>query len=85
MIVWYTVRDLEASVRFYEERLGFAQRYVDDEGRWARLVCGATEIGLTEGEPSPDGGGVAHVDVPDVKAAADELRRAGRSAPRACC
>ena len=34
------------------------------------------EIGLAQGEPEEEGG-VAHVDVDDVKAAADELRRAG--------
>jgi hypothetical protein len=34
------------------------------------------EIGLAEGEPQEDGG-VAHVDVMDVKAAAEELREAG--------
>jgi catechol 2,3-dioxygenase-like lactoylglutathione lyase family enzyme len=34
------------------------------------------EIGLAEGEPRDDGG-VAHVDVPDLKAEADRLRAAG--------
>ena len=34
------------------------------------------EIGLAQGEPEEEGG-VAHVDVDDVKAAADELRQAG--------
>ena len=34
------------------------------------------EIALAEGEPQEDGG-VAHVDVPDVRAAAERLRSAG--------
>ena len=34
------------------------------------------EIGLAEGEPHEDSG-VAHVDVTDVKAVAEELRRDG--------
>jgi catechol 2,3-dioxygenase-like lactoylglutathione lyase family enzyme len=34
------------------------------------------QIGLAEGDPR-DGGGVAHVDVPDLKAEAHRLRAAG--------
>jgi catechol 2,3-dioxygenase-like lactoylglutathione lyase family enzyme len=76
VIVWYGVRDLAESLRFYEQRLGFTQTYVDEEGRWARLVNGSMEIGLAEGEPAAEGG-VAHVDVDDVKAAAEKLREQG--------
>jgi catechol 2,3-dioxygenase-like lactoylglutathione lyase family enzyme len=74
--VWYHVRNLDAGREFYRSRLGFTETYVDDEGRWARMEHGAMEIGLTEGEPQEDSG-VAHVDVPDVKAAAEALRNAG--------
>jgi hypothetical protein len=35
------------------------------------------EIGLAQGEPAGEDGPVAHVDVPDVKAEAEELRREG--------
>jgi catechol 2,3-dioxygenase-like lactoylglutathione lyase family enzyme len=34
------------------------------------------EVGLAEGDPQDDGG-VAHIDVEDVKRTADELRRDG--------
>ena len=74
--VWYQVRDLAAGRAFYKEKLGFEETYVDADGSWAKLQRNGMEIGLAEGEPNEDGG-VAHVDVDDVKAIADELRNAG--------
>lgn len=74
--VWYQVRDLAAARAFYKEKLGFEETYVDADGSWAKLQRNGMEIGLAEGEPNEDGG-VAHVDVDDVKAIADELRNAG--------
>ena len=76
MTVWYQVRDLEAARHFYREKLGFAEAYVDEEGEWARLERGGMEIALAKGEPEADGG-VAHVDVEDVKAEAERLRAEG--------
>jgi len=74
--VWYHVRDLPAGRTFYKEKLGFDETYVDADGSWAKLERSGMEIGLAEGEPNEDGG-VAHVDVDDVKAIAEELRNAG--------
>jgi len=74
--VWYHVRDLDAARAFYKDKLGFTETFVDDEGSWSKLERNGMEIGLAQGEPEEEGG-VAHVDVDDVKAAADELRRAG--------
>jgi len=76
MIVWYHVRNLDAGRAFYRDTLGFTETFLDADARWAKLERGAMEIGLAEGEPEEDGG-VAHVDVPDVKATADQLREAG--------
>ena len=76
MNVWYHVRDLDAARVFYRDKLGFAETFVDDDGRWVHLERNGMEIGLAQGEPQEDGG-VAHVDVEDVKAAAEELRQAG--------
>jgi len=76
MTVWYHVRDLDASRRFYRDTLGFVETYFDAEGRWAKLERGEMEIALVEGEPQDDGG-VAHVDVEDVKAEAERLRAEG--------
>jgi catechol 2,3-dioxygenase-like lactoylglutathione lyase family enzyme len=67
---------LDAARDFYAKKLGFTETFVDEQGRWAKLERGAMEIGLAEGDPQDDGG-VAHVDVPDVKAAAEELRNDG--------
>ena len=69
------MRDLDAARAFYTERLGFKEQYVDADARWARLTREATEVGLAEGEPEE--GGVAHLDVDDVKAEAERLRSAG--------
>ena len=74
--VWYHVRDLEAARGFYKDKLGFTETFLDKEGKWSQLERNGMEIGLAQGEPQEDGG-VAHVDVADVKAAADELRQAG--------
>jgi catechol 2,3-dioxygenase-like lactoylglutathione lyase family enzyme len=74
--VWYHVRDLEAGRRFYRETLGFEELAFDFDERWSNLRRGEMEIGLAEGEPSEDGG-VAHVDVDDLKGEADRLRESG--------
>jgi catechol 2,3-dioxygenase-like lactoylglutathione lyase family enzyme len=73
--VWYRVRDLEAGRDFYTQTLGFNETYFDEDGGWAKLERGGMEIALAEGEP--EDGGVAHVDVEDVKAEAQRLREAG--------
>ena len=73
MRVWYHVRDLDAARAFYTGTLGFAETYFDREGRWANLEHGPMQIALAEGEPAEDGG-VATVDVEDVKAEAERLR-----------
>jgi predicted enzyme related to lactoylglutathione lyase len=76
MTVWYHVRDLDSGRAFYRDQLGFTETVFDGEARWSKLQRGRMEIGLAEGEPQEDGG-VAHVDVEDVKAEAERLRRAG--------
>jgi catechol 2,3-dioxygenase-like lactoylglutathione lyase family enzyme len=74
--VWYHVRDLDAARRFYRDELGFVETAFDAPEGWATLVNGAMEIGLAVGEPDAQGG-VAHVDVDDVKAEAERLRADG--------
>jgi catechol 2,3-dioxygenase-like lactoylglutathione lyase family enzyme len=73
--VWYRVRDLDEGRRFYRERLGFEELALDLEARWSTLRRGEMEIGLAEGAPEENG--VAHVEVPDLRQAADRLREAG--------
>lgn len=73
MRVWYFVRDLDAGRAFYTGKLGFRETYVDEDDRWAKLERDAMHIALAEGEPTEDGG-VATVDVDDVKAEAERLR-----------
>jgi catechol 2,3-dioxygenase-like lactoylglutathione lyase family enzyme len=73
--VWYFVRDLDAGRAFYTGKLGFSETYLDEEDRWAKLERGAMHIALAEGDPQGEGdGGVATVDVDDVKAEGDRLR-----------
>jgi catechol 2,3-dioxygenase-like lactoylglutathione lyase family enzyme len=74
--VWYRVRDLDAARRFYSEVLGFDVMSFDEAEGWVNLRHGEMEIALMRGEPVEDGG-VAYVDVPDVKAEAERLRGAG--------
>jgi len=74
--VWYRVRDLEQARAFYRETLGFEEVFVDFDEGWSRLQHGGMEIALAEGEPD-ESGGVAHVDVVDVKAEDERLRGAG--------
>ena len=74
--VWYRVRDLDTARAFYRDTLGFEEVYVDLEESWSRLQHGGMEIALALGEPD-ESGGVAHVDVADVKTEAERLREAG--------
>jgi catechol 2,3-dioxygenase-like lactoylglutathione lyase family enzyme len=74
--IWYHVRDLEAARGFYKDKLGFTETFVDEDGQWSKLERSGMEIGLAQGEPQEEGG-VAYVDVEDVKAVAEELRQAG--------
>jgi catechol 2,3-dioxygenase-like lactoylglutathione lyase family enzyme len=74
--IWYHVRDLNASRAFYRDVLGFTETFVDEDERWATLDREETEIALTEGEPSPEEGGVATIDVEDVKAERERLAEA---------
>jgi len=73
--VWYRVRDIDDARAFYTARLGFAETYFDADGRWAKLERGSMQIALAEGDPEE--GGVATVDVDDVKGEAERLRAAG--------
>jgi catechol 2,3-dioxygenase-like lactoylglutathione lyase family enzyme len=73
--VWYRVRDFDAGRAFYRDLLGFEEVYVDWDGRWARLERGGMQIAVAEGEPEE--GGVATVDVDDVRGEAERLRAAG--------
>jgi len=74
--VWYLVRDFDRGLDFYKRVLGFEQTYVDWDERWAKLERGEMEIAVAEGDPVPDGG-VATVDVDDIKAEAERLRGEG--------
>jgi len=74
--VWYRVRDLDRARGFYCDVLGFEEVFVDFEDGWSRLTHGEMEIALAAGEPD-ESGGVAHVDVEDVKSDAERLRAAG--------
>lgn len=69
------MRDLDAARAFYTQKLGFAETFLNEDDRWAKLERGEMQIALAEGEPQE--GGVAAVDVDDVREEADRLRDAG--------
>jgi catechol 2,3-dioxygenase-like lactoylglutathione lyase family enzyme len=73
VVIWYRVRDFEAGRVFFTETLGFEEQQVDEERRWALLRHGDTEVDLSEGEPTEEGG-VAVIAVDDVKSEAKRLR-----------
>ena len=73
-MIWYRVRDLDAARGFYAGTLGFTVDELAED--WVRLSRGKTVIGLSQGEPEPEGP-VAHIDVDDIKAEADRLREEG--------
>jgi catechol 2,3-dioxygenase-like lactoylglutathione lyase family enzyme len=74
--VWYQVRDLDASRRFYRDKLGFTETYFDSENNWSKLERNGAEIALAIGEPQ-ENGAVAHIEVDDVKGEAARLRGEG--------
>ena len=73
-MILYRLRDLDAARAFYAGMLGFTVDELAED--FVRLSRGATVLGLEPGEPDPDGG-VAMVDVDDVKADAERLREEG--------
>jgi catechol 2,3-dioxygenase-like lactoylglutathione lyase family enzyme len=73
--VWYLVRDFDQGRDFYKRVLGFTETYVDFDDKWAKLEHGEMRIAIGEGDPVE--GGVATVDVTDVKGDAERLREEG--------
>jgi catechol 2,3-dioxygenase-like lactoylglutathione lyase family enzyme len=74
--VWYFVPEFDRARDFYKRVLGFEETFVDWEDKWSKLERGHMRIALAEGDPH-ESGGVATVDVDDVKADADRLRNEG--------
>src|SRR5436190_22079674 len=76
--VWYRVGSLGLAWVFYTDVLGFTETFVADGSAWVALDRDKTEIALAEGEPqSGDEGGVATIDVDDVKAERERLEQSG--------
>jgi predicted enzyme related to lactoylglutathione lyase len=73
-VIWYRVRDLDAARAFYAGTLGFTVDELAED--FVRISRGRTVIGLAPGEPDPEGG-VAMIDVDDIKTEADRLREEG--------
>ena len=74
--VIYRVTDFERGRDFYKRVLGFEETFVDFDESWSTLSRDGMHIAVTEGAPDPDGG-VAMVDVDDIKSEADRLRAEG--------
>ncbi len=73
-MIWYRVSDLDAARAFYAGPLGFKVDELTED--WVRLSRGKTVIGLAEGEPEDDPP-VAMIDVDDIKAETERLRKEG--------
>jgi catechol 2,3-dioxygenase-like lactoylglutathione lyase family enzyme len=73
--VWYFVPEFDKGRDFYKRLLGFEETFVDWDDKWSKLEHGSMRIALAEGEPTE--GGVAMIDVDDVKEQADRLREQG--------
>ena len=73
--VWYLVRDFDRGRDFYKRVLGFDETFVDFDDKWSKLEHGKMMIALGEGDPVE--GGVAMIDVEDVRADAKRLRDEG--------
>jgi catechol 2,3-dioxygenase-like lactoylglutathione lyase family enzyme len=73
-VIWYRVRDLDAARAFYAGPLGFTVDEVAED--FVRLSRGRTVIGLAPGEPEAEGG-VAMIDVDDIRVDAERLREQG--------
>ncbi len=82
-MLWFYVRDLRSSVRFYKEQVRFKLIYLDEENGWAAFDTGAegVELGLNEwrlGDNVPRGGGGCPVfEVEDLGAAREEMEKRG--------
>jgi catechol 2,3-dioxygenase-like lactoylglutathione lyase family enzyme len=74
--VWYLVSDFDRGRDFYKRLLGFQETFVDWDDKWSKLERGPMRIALAEGEPTLSGG-VAAIDVDDVKTLAERLRGEG--------
>ena len=74
--VWYLVRDFDRGRDFYKRLLGFDETFVDWDDKWSKLERGEMRIALAEGDPTTSGG-VAAIDVDDVKKHAQRLRDEG--------
>jgi catechol 2,3-dioxygenase-like lactoylglutathione lyase family enzyme len=75
MVIVYRVRDLAAGRVFYRDTLGLTEIYADED--MARYGLGATETEILLVEGEPEEGGVATIDVDDIKAEAERLKAAG--------
>jgi catechol 2,3-dioxygenase-like lactoylglutathione lyase family enzyme len=73
--VWYRVRDLGAARDFYRDVLGFRETFSDQDGRWLQLQRADMVIALWEAQG--DEGGVASVNVDDLRAEVERLRGLG--------
>ena len=76
-VAMFTVADQDAALAFYTGQLGFEELYVDEKDRWARLARAGVELAVAEADGPAETEAVVTLEVPDVKAEAERLRRAG--------
>lgn len=79
-ILSYPVRDLAASVAFYQDALGLTLKLRDGD-RWAGFDCGTVTLALEPGTPRPGDGPVACFKVDDLAATMAALQDRGIQFP----
>ncbi len=76
--VYYTVKDMDRAVAFYEGALGMKLKFRDGD-KWAQFDGGNVSVALSSAEESAsaEGGAVVALEVDDMAAYEAKLRAAG--------
>lgn len=79
LTIWYNVKDLERTLKFYTEGLGFALDFKDEESRVAIVTTNTKDccIGLAEAETVIPVTSSTVFEVTDIEQAVDVLKSRG--------
>lgn len=82
IVFYFRVSDMQRSLAFYEEKLGFKPIFISDDGGWAELSFGTHQrphLGLNlysgEGPLPTNAGGIPSFEVQDIQRLKAEVER----------